>query len=115
MQEQARSTITGNKTVKFLIIAFLGICLFALAAWQNLPATFLTVNLWLIATIVPVLGFLIFKIRLDPLYGLMVLGIPIGIIFSIIIGIFFLNEKITIKKVISIILIFLGVVGLKIF
>ena len=38
-----------------------------------------------------------------------------GIIFSIIIGIFFLNEKITIKKVISIILIFLGVVGLKIF
>ena len=38
-----------------------------------------------------------------------------GIIFSIIIGIFFLNEKISIHKVISIILIFLGVVGLKIF
>ena len=38
-----------------------------------------------------------------------------GIIFSIIIGIFFLNEKISIYKVISIILIFLGVVGLKIF
>jgi drug/metabolite transporter (DMT)-like permease len=38
-----------------------------------------------------------------------------GIIFSIIIGIFFLNEKISINKVISIILIFLGVVGLKIF
>ena len=38
-----------------------------------------------------------------------------GIIFSIIIGILFLNEKISIYKVISIILIFLGVVGLKIF
>ena len=38
-----------------------------------------------------------------------------GIIFSIIIGIFFLNEKISIYKVISIVLIFLGVVGLKIF
>jgi len=38
-----------------------------------------------------------------------------GIIFSIIIGIFFLNEKISINKVISIILIFLGVAGLKIF
>jgi len=38
-----------------------------------------------------------------------------GIIFSIIIGIFFLNEKISIYKVISIILIFLGVAGLKIF
>ena len=38
-----------------------------------------------------------------------------GIIFSIVIGIFFLNEKISIYKVISIILIFLGVVGLKIF
>jgi len=38
-----------------------------------------------------------------------------GIIFSIIIGIFFLNEKISIYKLISIILIFLGVVGLKIF
>ena len=38
-----------------------------------------------------------------------------GIIFSIIIGIIFLNEKISIYKVISIILIFLGVVGLKIF
>ena len=84
MQEQARSTITGNKTATFLIIAFVGICLFAWAAWENLPATFLTVNLWLIATIVPVLGFLLFRIRLDPLYGLMVLGIPIGIIFSII-------------------------------
>ena len=38
-----------------------------------------------------------------------------GIIFSIIIGMFFLNEKISIHKVMSIILIFLGVVGLKIF
>ena len=38
-----------------------------------------------------------------------------GIIFSIVIGIFFLNEKISIYKIISIILIFLGVVGLKIF
>ena len=38
-----------------------------------------------------------------------------GIIFSIIIGILFLNEKISIYKVLSIILIFLGVVGLKIF
>ena len=38
-----------------------------------------------------------------------------GIIFSIIIGMFFLNEKISIYKIISIILIFLGVVGLKIF
>ena len=38
-----------------------------------------------------------------------------GIIFSIIIGIFFLNEKISIYKIISIILIFLGVMGLKIF
>ena len=38
-----------------------------------------------------------------------------GIIFSIIIGIFFLNEKISIYKIISIILIFLGMVGLKIF
>ena len=38
-----------------------------------------------------------------------------GIIFSIIIGILFLNEKISIYKVISIILIFLGVVSLKIF
>ena len=38
-----------------------------------------------------------------------------GIIFSIIIGIFFLNEKISIYKVISIILIFLGAAGLKIF
>ncbi len=38
-----------------------------------------------------------------------------GIIFSIIIGILFLNEKISIHKVISIILIFFGVVGLKIF
>jgi len=37
------------------------------------------------------------------------------IIFSIFIGIFFLNEKISIYKVISIILIFLGIVGLKIF
>jgi len=38
-----------------------------------------------------------------------------GIIFSIIIGIFLLNEKISIYKIISIILIFLGVMGLKIF
>ena len=38
-----------------------------------------------------------------------------GIIFSIVIGIFFLNEKISIYKIISIVLIFLGVVGLKIF
>ena len=38
-----------------------------------------------------------------------------GIIFSIIIGIFYLNEKISINKLISIIIIFLGVVGLKIF
>ena len=38
-----------------------------------------------------------------------------GIIFSIIIGIFFLKEKISIYKIISIILIFLGIVGLKIF
>ena len=38
-----------------------------------------------------------------------------GIIFSIIIGILFLNEKISIYKVLSIILIFLGVVGLKVF
>ena len=37
------------------------------------------------------------------------------IIFSIIIGMLFLNEKISIYKIISIILIFLGVVGLKIF
>jgi len=34
---------------------------------------------------------------------------------SFTIGIFFLNEKISIYKIISIILIFLGVVGLKIF
>ena len=45
MQEQARSTITGNKTVKFLIIAFLGICLFALAAWQNLPEEVCVISL----------------------------------------------------------------------
>ena len=38
-----------------------------------------------------------------------------GIIFSIIIGMFFLKEKISIYKIISIILIFLGMVGLKIF
>jgi len=38
-----------------------------------------------------------------------------GIIFSIIIGMLFLNEKISTYKVISIILIFLGVIGLKIF
>ena len=38
-----------------------------------------------------------------------------GIIFSIIIGIFFLNEKISFYKIITIILIFLGLVGLKIF
>jgi drug/metabolite transporter (DMT)-like permease len=38
-----------------------------------------------------------------------------GIIFSIFIGIFFLNEKISIYKITSIILIFLGIVGLKIF
>ena len=38
-----------------------------------------------------------------------------GIIFSIIIGMFFLKEKISIYKIISIILIFLGIVGLKIF
>ena len=37
------------------------------------------------------------------------------IIFSIIIGIFFLNEKISFYKIITIILIFLGLVGLKIF
>ena len=38
-----------------------------------------------------------------------------SIIFSIIIGIFFLNEKISIYKMISIVLIFIGVVSLKIF
>ena len=38
-----------------------------------------------------------------------------GIIFSIVIGIFFLNEKASIYKIISIILIFLGVLGLKVF
>jgi len=38
-----------------------------------------------------------------------------GIIFSIIIGMLFLNEKISIYKIISVILIFIGVVGLKIF
>ncbi len=38
-----------------------------------------------------------------------------GIIFSVIIGMFFLNEKISIYKIISIILIFLGIAGLKIF
>jgi drug/metabolite transporter (DMT)-like permease len=38
-----------------------------------------------------------------------------GIVFVIFIGIFFLDEKINLAKIISIILIFLGVVGLKIF
>tara|TARA_Y100000590_G_scaffold344067_1_gene393341 strand:+ start:478 stop:1320 length:843 start_codon:yes stop_codon:yes gene_type:complete len=38
-----------------------------------------------------------------------------GIIFSIFIGVFFLNEKISTHKIISIILIFLGIVVLKIF
>ena len=38
-----------------------------------------------------------------------------SIIFSVIIGIFFLNEKISIYKMISIVLIFIGVVSLKIF
>jgi len=38
-----------------------------------------------------------------------------GIVFVIFIGIFFLDEKINLAKIISIILIFLGIVGLKIF
>ena len=68
----------------FFILAFLGICILAWTALDNMPSTFLNVNLWLIAAIAPVLGFLFFRIRLDPLYGLMILGIPLGIIFSII-------------------------------
>ena len=38
-----------------------------------------------------------------------------SIVFAVFIGYFFLNEKINLPKVISIILIFIGVVGLKIF
>jgi multidrug transporter EmrE-like cation transporter len=38
-----------------------------------------------------------------------------SIVFVIFIGIFFLDEKINLAKIISIILIFLGVIGLKIF
>lgn len=68
----------------FFILAFLGICILAWTALDNMPSTFLNVNLWLIAAIAPVLGLLFFRIRLDPLYGLMILGIPLGIIFSII-------------------------------
>jgi len=84
MQKQATSAIRWDKEAIFFIVAFLGISILAWTALENLPPTFLTVNLWLIATIGPVLGFLFFRIRLDPLYGLMIVGIPIGIIFSII-------------------------------
>ena len=38
-----------------------------------------------------------------------------SIVFAIFIGFFFLNEKINLAKLISITLIFVGVVGLKIF
>ena len=38
-----------------------------------------------------------------------------SIVFVMLIGVFFLNEKINLAKIISIILIFLGVIGLKIF
>ena len=38
-----------------------------------------------------------------------------GIVFVIFVGIFFLDEKINLAKIVSIILIFLGVIGLKIF
>ena len=84
MEKQASLTLRGHQETKFLIIALLGVCIFAWAALENLPPTFLSVNLWMLATIVPILGFLFFKIRLDPLYGLMIVGIPLGIVFSII-------------------------------
>ena len=84
MEKQAASAIRWSREAMFFILAFLGICILAWTALDNMPSTFLNVNLWLIAAIAPVLGFLFFRIRLDPLYGLMILGIPLGIIFSII-------------------------------
>lgn len=84
---------TGKTKYWFLGLAALGFCTLALLAIQNLPGDFSKSILWLSALILPLVSFLYVKIRLNFFYSLMILGIPIGIVFSIVYLVFLLQSQ----------------------
>jgi len=81
-----------DKKYWFLGLAAIGFCTLALLAIKNLPGDFSRSILWLSAVVLPLVCFLYEKIRLNFFYSLMVLGIPLGIIFSIVYLVFFLQN-----------------------
>ena len=81
-----------DKKYWFLGLAAIGFCTLALLAIKNLPGNFSRSILWLSAVVLPLVCFLYAKIRLNFFYSLMVLGIPLGIIFSIVYLVFFLQN-----------------------
>lgn len=79
MVEQA----TKNKRV-WLGLAFVGFVALLGLARDNIPGELWTVIVWLLAAIVPLALFLWLKTGFDPFQTALVLGIPLGISFSII-------------------------------
>ena len=51
---------------------------------ENIPGNVVEAVLWLSLVLLPLLYFLHLKIRLNPFFGFMVLGIPLGISLSIV-------------------------------
>ena len=79
MVEQA----TRNKRV-WLGLAFVGFVALLGLARDTIPGELWTVIVWLLAAIVPLALFLWLKTGFDPFQTALVLGIPLGISFSII-------------------------------
>lgn len=77
----------------FLGLTALGFCALAFLAIRNLPGDFSKSILWLSALVLPLVFFLYAKIRLSFFYSLMILGIPLGVTFSIVYLVFLLSSQ----------------------
>jgi len=75
---------TSRFKIGFLTMAIAGLFALVWLADENIPGNVVEAALWLSLVLLPLLYFLHLKIRLNPFFGFMVLGIPLGISLSIV-------------------------------
>ena len=83
MKELSLEKTVGFK-IGFLTMAIAGFFSLVWLADENIPGNVVEAVLWLSLVLLPLLFFLHLKIRLNPFFGFMVLGIPLGISLSIV-------------------------------
>ena len=83
MKELSLEKTAGFK-IGFLTMAIAGFFSLVWLADENIPGNVVEAVLWLSLVLLPLLFFLHLKIRLNPFFGFMVLGIPLGISLSIV-------------------------------